>query len=267
MSDRPARRHLVNPSGPRIGSALPGIRRGGQGEAFRRRASPEDFADDVRPASFYAELIGEQPLLVRTVRANPARRFGPTSIPAICTGRLASWRSTAWSSHVGAIRRHPPLARGVGRRRTTRRLTPSGRRGQGRLSSRPCTTGTDCATFHERRWTGIEPAGQGSPVPTALKAAEPTRYPDTSAAQASGLTRRRERNDRSDLVARVPSTGDPSGQAQFGCGQKRQRVAPPGSTVPTAVAVRTVRQYTDHGGGPADGALYSAVSASPVSST
>jgi len=31
-----------------------------------------------------------------------------------------------------------------------------------------------------RRWTGIEPAGWGSPIPTALKAAEPTRYPDTS---------------------------------------------------------------------------------------
>ena len=31
-----------------------------------------------------------------------------------------------------------------------------------------------------RRWTGIEPAGRGSLVPTALKAAEPTRYPDTS---------------------------------------------------------------------------------------
>ena len=31
-----------------------------------------------------------------------------------------------------------------------------------------------------RRWTGIEPAGRGSPVPTALKAAEPTRCPDTS---------------------------------------------------------------------------------------
>ena len=34
-----------------------------------------------------------------------------------------------------------------------------------------------------RRWTGIEPAGRGSPVPTALKAAEPTRCPDTSAAR------------------------------------------------------------------------------------
>jgi len=33
---------------------------------------------------------------------------------------------------------------------------------------------------HWRRWTGIEPAGWGSPIPTALKAAEPTRYPDTS---------------------------------------------------------------------------------------
>ena len=31
-----------------------------------------------------------------------------------------------------------------------------------------------------RRWTGIEPAGQGSPAPTALKAAEPTRRSDTS---------------------------------------------------------------------------------------
>src|SRR5215471_6422000 len=36
--------------------------------------------------------------------------------------------------------------------------------------------------------------------------------------------------------------------------------------VPTAVAVRGVRRYTCHGGGPAEGALYSAVSASPVSS-
>ena len=32
-----------------------------------------------------------------------------------------------------------------------------------------------------RRWTGIEPAGQGSPAPTALKAAVPTRRTDTSA--------------------------------------------------------------------------------------
>ena len=31
-----------------------------------------------------------------------------------------------------------------------------------------------------RRWTGIEPAGRGSPVPAALKAVEPTRCPDTS---------------------------------------------------------------------------------------
>ena len=30
-----------------------------------------------------------------------------------------------------------------------------------------------------RRWTGIEPAAAGSPQPTALKAAEPTRYSDT----------------------------------------------------------------------------------------
>ncbi len=31
-----------------------------------------------------------------------------------------------------------------------------------------------------RRWTGIEPAGRGSPVPPALKAGEPTRYSYTS---------------------------------------------------------------------------------------
>ncbi len=37
-----------------------------------------------------------------------------------------------------------------------------------------------------RRWTGIEPAERGSLVPTALKAAESTRYPDTSAFQRSG---------------------------------------------------------------------------------
>ncbi len=32
-----------------------------------------------------------------------------------------------------------------------------------------------------RRWTGIEPAAVGAPQPTALKAAESTRYSDTSA--------------------------------------------------------------------------------------
>jgi len=37
-----------------------------------------------------------------------------------------------------------------------------------------------------RRWTGIEPAGRGSLVPTALKAAESTRYPDTSVHEARG---------------------------------------------------------------------------------
>ena len=36
--------------------------------------------------------------------------------------------------------------------------------------------------------------------------------------------------------------------------------------MPTAVAVCGVRRYTCHGGGPAEGALYSAVSANPVSS-
>ena len=37
--------------------------------------------------------------------------------------------------------------------------------------------------------------------------------------------------------------------------EKIQRVAPPGSTVWSAVAVRALSRYTDHGGGPADGAL------------
>jgi hypothetical protein len=37
-----------------------------------------------------------------------------------------------------------------------------------------------------RRWTGIEPAGRGSPVPAALKAVEPTRCPDTSTVDPSG---------------------------------------------------------------------------------
>ena len=36
-----------------------------------------------------------------------------------------------------------------------------------------------------RRWTGIEPAGRGSPVPPALKAGEPTRRSDTSARQGN----------------------------------------------------------------------------------
>src|ERR1700730_4646673 len=49
--------------------------------------------------------------------------------------------------------------------------------------------------------------------------------------------------------------------------QYRQRVAPPGATVASAVTVRAVRRYTNHGGGPAEGALNSAVRALPVSST
>src|SRR3954454_17038806 len=52
-----------------------------------------------------------------------------------------------------------------------------------------------------------------------------------------------------------------------GTGQKRHWVAPPGSTVKSAVAVRNARRYTCHGGGPADGALKSAVRAVPLSST
>ena len=38
-----------------------------------------------------------------------------------------------------------------------------------------------------RRWTGIEPAGRGSPVPAALKAVEPTRRSDTSAAHPNAV--------------------------------------------------------------------------------
>src|SRR4029078_7960705 len=37
-----------------------------------------------------------------------------------------------------------------------------------------------------RRWTGIEPAVAGSLRPPALKAGEPTRYPDTSGSEGSG---------------------------------------------------------------------------------
>ena len=36
-----------------------------------------------------------------------------------------------------------------------------------------------------RRWTGIEPAGRGSPIPPALKAGEPTRRSDTSTPDAT----------------------------------------------------------------------------------
>ncbi len=38
-----------------------------------------------------------------------------------------------------------------------------------------------------RRWTGIEPAGQGSPIPPALKAGEPTRRSDTSSDDVIGV--------------------------------------------------------------------------------
>ncbi len=40
-----------------------------------------------------------------------------------------------------------------------------------------------------RRWTGIEPAGRGAPVPAALKAVGPTRRPDTSVGQDTGTLR------------------------------------------------------------------------------
>jgi len=43
----------------------------------------------------------------------------------------------------------------------------------------------DIVAPDQRRWTGIEPAGRGSPVPPALKAGEPTRCPDTSATYGS----------------------------------------------------------------------------------
>jgi len=46
-----------------------------------------------------------------------------------------------------------------------------------------------------RRWTGIEPAGRGSPVPPALKAGEPTRYSDTSTGDGTGHRLRSPRGD------------------------------------------------------------------------
>jgi hypothetical protein len=58
----------------------------------------------------------------------------------------------------------------------------------------------------QRRWTGIEPAGQGSPVPAALKAVEPTRCPDTSTDDRSGraaVTRGRGTSRRPSGVADV----------------------------------------------------------------
>ena len=58
---------------------------------------------------------------------------------------------------------------GVARPRVTGAGRPAGRR----------------APVPGRRWTGIEPAGRGSPVPPALKAGEPTRRSDTSAGDRS----------------------------------------------------------------------------------
>ena len=49
--------------------------------------------------------------------------------------------------------------------------------------------------------------------------------------------------------------------------RNRHRVAPPGSTVCRAVARSRVMRYTTQGGGPAEGALNSAVRAAPDSST
>jgi len=56
------------------------------------------------------------------------------------------------------------------------------------------------------------------------------------------------------VVALIGATR-PEATSSLAVRQKRHRVAPPGSTVPSAVALRGVRRYTNHGGGPADGAL------------
>ena len=85
-----------------------------------------------------------------------------------------------------------------GRCRTT--IAKLGEEGDGgggresRASRRPPHDGGRCRTTiarlgergRRRRWTGIEPAGRGSPVPPALKAGEPTRRSDTSRGDPSG---------------------------------------------------------------------------------
>jgi len=94
---------------------------------------------------------------------------------------------------IGSGRRHPDVSLisksigGWGRRRHVFTVEASAHRGAG-------------ARAVWRRWTGIEPAGQGSPIPPALKAGEPTRRSDTSVEDPIGAPsscrdeRSRERN-------------------------------------------------------------------------
>src|SRR5205823_3861758 len=92
---------------------------------------------------------------------------------------------------------HEPLAR---RRRidVARDLPPEGDRAHdltlahrhrhaddARATARAVAGPAARASDDWRRWTGIEPAVVGSPRPPALKAGEPTRYPDTSAAEVT----------------------------------------------------------------------------------
>ena len=54
-----------------------------------------------------------------------------------------------------------------------------------RVSSPCLTDNAPIVNQYWRRWTGIEPAGRGSPIPPALKAGEPTRRSDTSTPDAT----------------------------------------------------------------------------------
>jgi len=75
----------------------------------------------------------------------------------------------------------PVLAHAVVHRVATRAMTTE------RRTSAEYAPGTGCW----RRWTGIEPAGRGSLVPTVLKTAAPTRRADTSVAEGTRQRPRR----------------------------------------------------------------------------
>ena len=104
--------------------------------------------------------------LLVSLRADPYAQPVPRHRP--CTRGMPT---------IGACRNEPPPLRSDGGQ-PRRGLRQQPLRGARRPSRR-----------RSRRWTGIEPAGRGSPVPPALKAGRPTRRLDTSTAERRGCPR------------------------------------------------------------------------------
>ena len=125
---------------------------------------------------------GDRPCRQAFAMAQPTRR-------AICRSTARPRRSAPCRQPETCPSKHRPQTPFESNRESNGPQTATDVRGSNfvspqRMELSKHTSGRPWTNW--RRWTGIEPAGRGSPVPTALKAAEPTRYPDISGADVSG---------------------------------------------------------------------------------